>query len=105
LDKALWRKPQVLTKSRDILDGLWRETAAHRLGDGLDLVAARETAALIANARWCITAAFMRKESRGMHMREDAPEPLPELARRLLVGGLDKLRTRYETEASWETLT
>lgn len=98
LDKALWRKPQELSKSQEFLDELWSETTAHRLGDGLDVVAARETAALIANARWCNAAALKREESRGMHMRVDVSEPSLELARRLLVGGLDSLWTRYETE-------
>lgn len=99
LERVLWRTSQDLTRSRDLLEKTWREIAAHRHASGLDAVSARETAALTAVARWCAAGALAREESRGTHMRADAPATSPEFASRLLVGGLDHLWTRYETQA------
>ena len=95
-DKALWRRRETLDASRAVLDDAWGELTAHRRGEGLGSVAARETAAMTAAARWCVAAASTREESRGMHSRTDAPETRPETASRLLVGGLDEVWTRYE---------
>lgn len=94
--KALWRDRPTLEASRDLLDSSWRELEAHRRGEGLDQVGARETAAVTATARWCVAAALAREESRGMHLRTDAPPAVAHLARRLLAGGLDRPWTRYE---------
>jgi succinate dehydrogenase/fumarate reductase flavoprotein subunit len=94
--KALWRDGGALAASQSILDSLWSDIAAHRRAVGIDQVAARETAAVAATARWCNAAALARHESRGMHMRVDAPDLAPHLARRLLVGGLDRTRVRYD---------
>ena len=98
-DKALWRNGKALAESQEVLDGLWTEIADHRQATGLDLVGARETAAMTATARWCTAAALARDETRGMHMRTDTGGPTPERARRLLVGGLDRVWTRFEAPA------
>jgi succinate dehydrogenase/fumarate reductase flavoprotein subunit len=66
--------------------------------EGLDQVAARETAALVATARWSTAAALAREESRGLHARADAPGLSSHGARRLSTGGLDEVWTRYEAE-------
>ncbi len=95
-DKVLWRHQNSLEGSRRLLDTLWRALAAHRRADGLDQIPARETAALTATARWCTAAALARVESRGMHVRIDAPGVAAGGARRLLVGGLDRVWTRPE---------
>jgi succinate dehydrogenase/fumarate reductase flavoprotein subunit len=105
LERALWRKPQDLARSRGLLDESWHEIVAHRHAAGLDVVSARETAALTAVARWCTMAALAREESRGIHMRADAPAISAELASRLLVGGLEHLWTRYETEVRAKGVT
>jgi len=98
-DKALWRCRESLERSRDRLDEVWDDIATHRRADGLDQVGARETAAQAATARWCTAAALAREESRGMHQRVDAPQTLRDGDRRLLVGGIDQVWTRYETPA------
>ena len=96
LDKALWRRPVALQASQDLLEDAWKEVSDHSHASGLDQVAAREAAAIAATARWCNAAALARTESRGMHARTDAPSPVPAQARRLVVGGLERIWTRLE---------
>jgi succinate dehydrogenase/fumarate reductase flavoprotein subunit len=95
-DKALWRRHETLEASLGRLDEAWTALSVHRRADGLDQVAARETAALVASARWSTRAALDRNETRGLQLRADAPNLSPEGGRRLLVGGLDQVWTRYE---------
>jgi succinate dehydrogenase/fumarate reductase flavoprotein subunit len=95
-DKALWRNGFKLAHARDLLDDAWRHLAAHGQADGLEQVAMRETAAMLACARWVTASALAREESRGMHMRTDRPTLDPAQARRLLTGGTDALWTGYE---------
>lgn len=101
LDKNLFRSGAGMTASLTKLDAIWRELREHDRGDGVDSVAAREAAALVATARWSYRAALDRHESRGMHERADAPAPQTNLAPRLLVGGLDELWTRPESHVGW----
>jgi succinate dehydrogenase/fumarate reductase flavoprotein subunit len=99
-DKAFWKRRTSLEASVARLDAVWAELENHRRAEGLDQVAARETAALLATARWSIRAALARNETRGLHARDDAPDLSPDGARRLLVGGLDTVWTRFETPAA-----
>lgn len=96
LDKALWRRPVALQASRELLEDIWKEVSRHSHASGLDRVATREAAAIAATARWCNAAALARTESRGMHVRTDAPSPVPAQTRRLVVGGLERIWTRPE---------
>jgi len=96
-DKAFWRTQTSLQAADTRLNAIWDELAGHRLADGLDQVAARETAALVATARWSTRAALSRHETRGLHVRADKPNLDPHGARRLLVGGLETVWTRFET--------
>jgi succinate dehydrogenase/fumarate reductase flavoprotein subunit len=100
LDKALWRRPEALASSQDRLEAVWAEIHSHSRAEGLAQVGAREAAAMAATARWCNAAALARTESRGMHQRTDAPTMAPAQARRLLVGGLDRVWTRFESPPS-----
>jgi len=95
-DKNLFRTGAALRRSIAALDALWSEARDHLGGDGPDLVKARETAALVASARWCYGAASARHESRGMHQRADAASQDERFNARLLVGGLDRVWTRLE---------
>jgi succinate dehydrogenase/fumarate reductase flavoprotein subunit len=92
-DRALFRSATGLQASRRALDAAWTEIAAHACGDDL---AARETAALLATARWSVASALVRAESRGMHLRVDVPEMRAEFSHRLLAGGLEEVRTRWD---------
>ena len=100
LDKALWRRPEALQASQQRLEAAWSDLQAHSWSEGLAQVAARETAAMVATARWCNTSALARTESRGMHQRTDAVATSPSQAHRLLVGGLERVWTRFESSTS-----
>lgn len=97
-DKALWRREASLTRSIAIAQDHWQDLARHGHARGRALVALREVAALTATARWCLAAARARAETRGIHVRSDAPvERKPGASARLLVGGLDTVWTRPES--------
>jgi succinate dehydrogenase/fumarate reductase flavoprotein subunit len=104
-DKVMFRHGERLRRSRARLDQAWSELRDHLRGEGTRTLAARETAALVASARWSYGAASVRTESRGMHQREDYPESDARMARRLRVGGLDRVWTRFEGDAqsTWVT--
>jgi succinate dehydrogenase/fumarate reductase flavoprotein subunit len=98
-DKNYFRTGPKLATSLTALDELWVGGRHGLSGEGLDRVRAREAASLVANARWCYTAASTRKESRGMHRRLDAPEQSAAFDHRLLVGGLDTVWIRPDEGA------
>ncbi|MFJ2986779.1 FAD-binding protein [Collimonas sp. NPDC087041] len=100
LDKNLFRNGDRLEHSLLNLDRTWREVSNHLRGTGLAAVAARESAALVASARWCYSAALARKESRGMHQRSDIPQQDEDYAHRLLTGGLDRVWVAAEEQSS-----
>jgi len=102
LDKNLFRSGPKLRASLGRLETAWREIRDHDQAQGADAVAARETAAVVATARLCYTAALTRDESRGMHERSDTWAERPDRARRLLIGGLDDVWTRPEAQEGWK---
>ncbi|MCG4255221.1 FAD-binding protein [Acetobacter senegalensis] len=96
LDKALWRNETRLKSSASLLDKVWSEIQASLHGEKLETVSARETAAIVATARWCNASAQVRKESRGMHVREDYPQQNPEYQSRIITGGLNRITPYLE---------
>ncbi|MCE0745084.1 FAD-binding protein [Acetobacter sicerae] len=96
LDKALWRNETKLRSSASLLDAAWSEIRNNLQGKDLDAVSARETAAMVATARWCNASALVRKESRGMHVREDYSQQSPEYQSHIITGGLDKITSYLE---------
>ncbi|MET0241144.1 MAG: FAD-binding protein [Sphingobium sp.] len=95
--RSLWRSEAQMADTADLLDSHWRNLSNHAHAQGPALVSLRETAAIVATARWCTAAARARVESRGIHVRVDAPGLDPKGGRRLLTGGLDDVWTRHET--------
>jgi L-aspartate oxidase len=87
-EKNLFRSADRLAASARALESLWKELDGY---SDPDAPAARETAALVATARWSVATAAARKESRGLHRREDFAAQDPALSARLLSGGLDQV--------------
>ncbi|OUJ13678.1 FAD-binding protein [Acetobacter sp. DsW_063] len=104
LDKALRRRKEVLAASTQTLEEAWCYTKDSVGDDGLGVVAARETAALVATARWCNAAALGREESRGMHVREDFPHSDPQMEHRRILTGLDQIRIRADVATETKAL-
>jgi succinate dehydrogenase/fumarate reductase flavoprotein subunit len=104
-EKALWRSETTLSAAQTLFDDWWQQLSAHAHAVDLDQVALRETASMTATARWSTAAALERRESRGMHVRVDAPDMTPERESRLLTGGLDRIWTRYEQPVRGDILT
>ena len=98
-DLNIFRRGPDLARSLDRLDAVWTELSAHARGEGRGLVRSREAAALVAAGRWSKASALERRESRGMHRREDAPVSDPRLAARQRVGGLGRIWTVFEPVA------
>lgn len=95
-DRNIFRRGDRLTSGLATLESLWDEVRQHARGtDGTEL-RTRETAAMLATARWSLASALARDESRGMHQRTDRPQLRTDLARRLVSGGLERAWTRFE---------
>ncbi len=92
LDRAFFRTGEKLAQSSAALDSAWSDISAHLQGSGRDVLRARETAAMVAVARWCVTGSLARRESRGMHRRLDLPDTDPAQRHRLVLS--DLLSTR-----------
>jgi succinate dehydrogenase/fumarate reductase flavoprotein subunit len=90
LDRNMFRSGARLRDSLVRLDELW-SNAVPELDASARPQRARETAALVAHARWMYRAADARRESRAMHQRDDLPETDDAFAVRLRTGGLDQV--------------
>jgi succinate dehydrogenase/fumarate reductase flavoprotein subunit len=99
-DKIIFRSGSRLTASLSILNSTWANVTTSCQRHEIENGKAREAASLVATARWCYAAAQARKESRGMHRRDDAPAQNESLSRRLLVSGLDQISTCFEQPAA-----
>lgn len=96
-EPQLFRSAGALSASAVRLDALWtviREADA--TGGIRDRLRRRETAAMLATARWCTGAAKARGETRGMHRRIDCALRPAGPAAVLSTGGLDRLWTRFD---------
>lgn len=95
-DKNIFRSGDRLEQSGTVLEDIWTEFHSHAAGNFQTVLRTRETAAMLATARWCVASALARNESRGMHQRDDRPQTSARFNRRILVGGLQKVWTRTD---------
>jgi succinate dehydrogenase/fumarate reductase flavoprotein subunit len=95
-DRNIFRRGPVLARSIERLDDVWSELVGHARGEGRVSLRTREAAALVAVGRWSKVSALNRRESRGMHRREDVSGLDPRLAARQRAGGLDRVWTAFE---------
>jgi succinate dehydrogenase/fumarate reductase flavoprotein subunit len=93
-DKNWFRSGPRLNQSLNRLHDAWNEVKAGlAAGDG-NVVRVREAAAMTATARWMLTSALARSETRGMHRREDFPAQDPAQHYRLISSGLERIEVR-----------
>jgi succinate dehydrogenase/fumarate reductase flavoprotein subunit len=89
--KNYFRTADRLSAAADRLDRLWHEIRAAGAAAEQDIVRAREAAAMLATSRWMYRSALARRETRGMHKREDYPRQDPAQRHYLTSGGLDEV--------------
>jgi succinate dehydrogenase/fumarate reductase flavoprotein subunit len=85
----LFRTDEKLKGSIQRLDQVWKDIRNDSAPLQKEAVKAREAAAMTATARWMYSSALVRKETRGMHKREDYLQQDSQQQNRLLSGGLD----------------
>ncbi|GAB7388795.1 FAD-binding protein [Bacillaceae bacterium] len=91
-----FRSEAGLRKSLERLNGLWSYVYGRVPDNVRGRVRARETAAMLATARWMYTAALARRETRGMHTLAEYPSTDPAQRNRLLVSELDQIEVRMD---------
>jgi succinate dehydrogenase/fumarate reductase flavoprotein subunit len=98
-DINYFREANRLHTSLRRLDGLWRDASAAEAADSENIFRARESAAMLATARWMYRSALARTETRGMHRREDFPQQDERQHHYVTTGGLDDVWTSTRPKA------
>ncbi|MFP3123490.1 FAD-binding protein [Ectobacillus funiculus] len=88
-DRNWFRTGAGLKASLNRLDSIWEELKQGIGAKDGNVTRIREAAAMTATARWMYTSGLERKETRGMHRREDFPTIDQKQHYRILSGGLD----------------
>ncbi|MWC30667.1 FAD-binding protein [Paenibacillus sp. MMS18-CY102] len=96
LEINYFRSEPVIRASLDRLHKL-KPALQGQIGHSVqEKVRARETAGMLAVARWMYTAALARKETRGLQSLAEYPQLDPRQTHRLIVAGIDDIRIRAE---------
>ncbi|MGY3606409.1 MULTISPECIES: hypothetical protein [unclassified Bradyrhizobium] len=82
-----FREAERLSASLERLDALWINVSQAGAAAQEDVLRARESAAMLATARWMYRSA----ESRGMHRRDDFPARDERERHYITAGGLDEV--------------
>lgn len=100
-DKNLVRSGGQLQRSLTQLDNAWdRLQQQTHASDPASVLRWRETAAMLATARWCYTSAAQRQESRGLHQRSDKPGQSAAFDVHLRSAGIDTPWVRHDAVKS-----
>jgi len=107
LDLSRWRSDTTLDAWGSFLyirdtrsDALWAAASQADAAAESDLLRARESAAMLATARWMYRSGLARKESRGMHRRDDFPDQDDRQRHYTTTGGLDEVWTSVRPHAA-----
>ena len=93
LGRNFTRDEATLVRSLDCLNRAWREfeTAKVTPRAGRSPHRVRETAAMLASARWICASALQRRETRGIHRRRDHPGQESAPPTRIQIRGVDRI--------------
>jgi succinate dehydrogenase/fumarate reductase flavoprotein subunit len=94
-----FREARRLDGSLQRLDALWAEVSSADAATETDVLRAREAAAMLATARWMYRSGLARRESRGMHRRDDFPVQDERFRHYITSGGLDEVWTSSRAHA------
>jgi succinate dehydrogenase/fumarate reductase flavoprotein subunit len=95
-----FREAGRLSYSLQRLDALWAEASGAGSATESDVLRARESAAMLATARWMYRSGLARQESRGMHRRDDFPNQDDRQRHYVTTGGLDEVWTSVRPHAA-----
>ena len=94
-----FREAGRLAASFERLNALWDDVSQADAAGPDDVFRARESVAMLATARWMYRSGLARKESRGMHRRDDFPEQDARQRHYITTGGLDEVWTETRPHA------
>lgn len=94
LNVNYFRNGKRIQQSLTQLESLWADASNYLHGEGRQRARARESAALLASARYIWHSADLRAETRGMNRRTDQPDQLSKLTGHIQVTGTDEIITK-----------
>ncbi|WP_160036810.1 FAD-dependent oxidoreductase [Paenibacillus sp. An7] len=96
LEINFFRSEPVIRESLDRLHSLFPSLNGLRTSTVQERVKSRESAGMLAAARWMYTAALVRKETRGLQALKEYPYMDPLQTHRIILSGIDDIRQSVE---------